>query len=79
VDNGKTWTTTYSQTALVESRPDSRGDVTFTTGFLFAAGKTLKSGKLNLPLNVYLVPGKYGLRFGVSMGWNGKSRYEMRE
>jgi hypothetical protein len=28
---------------------------------------------------VYLVPGKYGLRFGVSMGWNGKSRYEMRE
>jgi hypothetical protein len=26
-----------------------------------------------------LVPGKYGVRFGVSMGWNGKSRYEMRE
>jgi hypothetical protein len=53
--------------------------VTFTTGFLFAAGKTLKSGKLNLPVNLYLVPGKYGVRFGVSMGWNGKSRYEMRE
>jgi hypothetical protein len=34
---------------------------------------------LNLPVNLYLVPGKYGVRFGVSMGWNGKSRYEMRE
>ncbi len=79
LDGGATWTTKYDQAALVESRPDSRGNVTFTTGFLFAAGKTLKSGKLNLPVNFYLVPGKYGMRFGVSMGWNGKSRYEMRE
>lgn len=79
VDGGKTWTTKFESTALTESRPDSRGDVAFTTGFLFAAGKTLKSGKLNLPVNLYLVPGKYGVRFGVSMGWNGKSRYEMRE
>ena len=37
------------------------------------------AGELNLPVNLYLVPGKYGVRFGVSMGWNGKSRYEMRE
>lgn len=79
VDNGATWSDVFVKDALVESRPDSRGDVTFTTGFLFAAGKTLKSGKLNLPVNLYLVPGKYGMRFGVSMGWNGKSRYEMRE
>jgi len=79
LDGGATWTTKYDPLAIEESRPDSRGNVTFTTGFLFAAGKTLKSGKLNLPVNVYLVPGKYGMRFGVSMGWNGKSRYEMRE
>lgn len=60
----------------VESRPDSRGITQITYGFLFAAGKTIKSGKLNLPVNIFVVPGKNGLRFGVSMGWNGKERYQ---
>lgn len=60
----------------VESRPDSRGITQITYGFLFAAGKTIKSGKLNLPINLFVVPGKNGLRFGISMGWNGKERYQ---
>lgn len=60
----------------VESRPDSRGITQITYGFLFAAGKTIKSGKLNLPINLFIVPGKNGLRFGISMGWNGKDRYQ---
>jgi len=60
----------------VESRPDSRGITQITYGFLFAAGKTIKSGKLNLPINLFIVPGKNGLRFGISMGWNGKERYQ---
>jgi hypothetical protein len=63
--------------AGVENRPDSRGDADITYGFLIAAGKTIKSGKLNLPVNLYAVPGKNGIRFGISMGWNGKERYEM--
>jgi hypothetical protein len=60
----------------VENRPDSRGITQITYGFLFAAGKTIKSGKLNLPVNLFVVPGKNGLRFGISMGWNGKDRYQ---
>jgi TolB-like protein len=63
--------------AGVENRPDSRGEADITYGFLIAAGKTIKSGKLNLPVNLYAVPGKNGIRFGISMGWNGKERYEM--
>lgn len=63
----------------VESRPDSRGVTDISYGFLFAAGKTIKSGKLNLPVNIFVVPGRNGLRFGLSLGWNGKSRYESNE
>lgn len=63
--------------AGIEKRPDSRGETDITYGFLVAAGKTIKSGKLNLPVNIYAVPGKNGIRFGISMGWNGKDRYEM--
>ena len=60
----------------IESKPDSRGITQINYGFLFAAGKTIKSGKLNLPINLFVVPGKNGLRFGISMGWNGKERYQ---
>ncbi len=62
----------------IETRPDSRGITQISYGFLFAAGKTIKSGRLNLPINIFFVPGKNGLRFGLSMGWNGKERYENR-
>jgi TolB-like protein len=64
--------------SVVETRPDSRVTTSINYGFLFAAGKTFKSGKLNLPVNVFVVPGKNGLRFGVSMGWNGKDRYDTK-
>ncbi len=64
--------------STVERRPDSRGTTGLSYGFLFAAGKTFKSGKLNLPVNLYIVPGKNGARFGISMGWNGKDRYQAK-
>lgn len=60
-------------------RPDSRGDVQITTGFLFAAGKTFRSGKLNLPINLFCMPSTYGLRWGLSVGWNGKERRTLRQ
>ena len=60
----------------MQELPDSRGSETISYGFLFAAGKTIKSGKLNLPINIFVVPGKSGVRFGLSLGWNGKARYE---
>jgi hypothetical protein len=65
--------------ASIEERPDSRGDVTITTGFLFAAGKTFRSGKLNLPINLFCMPSTHGLRWGVSVGWNGKDRRTLRQ
>ena len=61
------------------SRPDSRGNVTATAGFLFAFGKTFKSGKMNIPLNFFFIPGTNGARFGLSFGWNGKDRYELND
>jgi len=54
----------------IESRLDSRGDVTFASGFLFAGGKTFKSGRLNIPVNAFFIPNKNGHRFGISMGFN---------
>jgi len=80
-DPSKYFSLTEEATAngsVVETRPDSRGTTSINYGFLFAAGKTFKSGKLNLPVNVFVVPGKNGLRFGVSMGWNGKDRYDTK-
>jgi hypothetical protein len=58
-----------------ESRLDSRGLPVFTTGFVIAGGKTFKSGKLNIPVNLYLIPSNDGIRFGLSFGFNAKSRY----
>lgn len=54
----------------IESRLDSRGDITFASGFLFAAGKTFRSGRLNIPVNAFFIPNKDGHRFGVSVGFN---------
>jgi hypothetical protein len=58
-----------------ESRLDSRGVPKFSTGFVIAGGKTFKSGKLNIPVNLYVIPNSSGVRFGVSFGFNAKSRY----
>ena len=54
----------------IENRLDSRGDIAFASGFIFAGGKTFKSGRLNIPVNAFFIPNKDGHRFGVSMGFN---------
>lgn len=53
-------------------RIDSRGDYEFQASFIIAAGKTIKSGKLNIPVNLYVVPNKEGIRMGASFGFNAK-------
>ncbi len=58
-----------------ESRLDSRGNPTLTTGFVIAGGKTFRSGRLNIPVNLYFVPQADGFRFGFSFGFNAKTRY----
>mgnify|MGYP001069689559 CR=1 FL=1 len=58
------------------TRLDSRGDFTLSPGFVFALGKTFRSGKLNIPVNAYVIPGRDGIRFGISFGYNSrKSKY----
>ncbi len=58
----------------LETRMDSRGDSRFTGSLLLALGKTLKSGKLNIPINFWcLFPSTEGItRLGVSFGYNTK-------
>jgi hypothetical protein len=51
---------------------DSRGEAKLTSSFVFALGKSFKSGKLNIPVNVFFIPNKEGHRFGISMGFNAK-------
>lgn len=56
--------------SVLDERMDLRGTPTLTPGFLIAAGKTLKSGKLNIPINAFLIPSKQNVRFGISFGFN---------
>ncbi len=56
----------------IESRLDSRGDHEIYPGFVFALGKSFKSGRLNVPFNAYVIPNRDGVRFGLSFGFNTK-------
>jgi hypothetical protein len=54
----------------IVNQSDSRGDLTISSGFIFAIGKSFKSGNLNIPVNAYIIPSNKGLTVGISMGWN---------
>jgi hypothetical protein len=72
------WTLVDNETpadAIIEERLDRRGASKLNTSFIIAAGKTIKSGKLNIPVNIYVVPSRTGVRYGVSFGFNSKNRY----
>ncbi len=53
-------------------RFDKRGEPTLGTGFVFAAGKSFKSGRMNIPVNAFFIPGRNGQRWGISVGFNGR-------
>jgi hypothetical protein len=57
----------------VKERIDTRGELSIHSSFVLAAGRTFKSGKLNIPVNVFVIPGRSGWRFGISMGFNAKN------
>lgn len=59
-------------TAGMTKRIDSRGEAMLRSGFVLAAGKTIRSGRLNVPLNIYVVPNRDGFRYGFSFGFNAK-------
>lgn len=50
--------------------PDNRGELKFTTNLIVAIGKTFKSGYLNVPVNLYVIPNKKGTIVGTSIGFN---------
>lgn len=62
----------YSKKYSREYRFDSRGDIRLRSGFIVAFGKTFISGKLNIPVNIYVAPNRDGFRFGMSFGYNAK-------
>jgi hypothetical protein len=55
-----------------EFRFDNRGEPKLSSSFVFACGKSFKSGKLNIPVNAFFIPAKGGHRFGLSVGFNGR-------
>lgn len=56
----------------IVERLDSRGQLKLQSSFVFAFGRTFKSGKLNIPVNAFFIPGKDGWRVGASFGFNSK-------
>lgn len=79
----QTWTLVQDSVQIpanadVMTRLDSRGESSIQAGFIFACGKTFKSGRLNIPVNAYIIPNNKGLRAGVSFGFNARDRYMRR-
>ncbi|MEM1120987.1 MAG: hypothetical protein AAGJ18_11115 [Bacteroidota bacterium] len=58
------------QDPTLQTRLDSRGDPRFDSSFVFAIGKSFKSGNLNIPVNLFFIPQKDGSRVGISVGFN---------
>jgi hypothetical protein len=55
-------------------RMNSNGYVSVGSSLVFGIGKTFKSGKLNIPINVFsTLPNQNGFRVGISIGYNSKS------
>ncbi|MFK7922369.1 MAG: hypothetical protein AB8H47_10460 [Bacteroidia bacterium] len=49
---------------------DSRGNAEFYTRWIWAVGKTFRSGHLNIPVNIYASTLKRDWQVGVSVGFN---------
>lgn len=50
--------------------PDNRGAYKFKTNLILGIGRTFKSGYLNIPVNLYVIPNKKGTIVGTSVGFN---------
>lgn len=55
-----------------EYRMDSRGDIRMRSYVVLAAGFSLRSGKMNIPINAFVIPAKETFRFGFSFGFNSR-------
>ncbi len=65
------WSDQYGKNPNTTSNHlDSRGSPTLSTALFIGFGRTFKSGYLNIPVNVYVVPRKEGTIVGFSFGFN---------
>lgn len=64
------WNKSAKNPNTIETRLDSRGSPQFSTGLFIGAGRTFKSGYLNIPVNLYVIPRKEGTIAGFSFGFN---------
>lgn len=55
-----------------EMRMDSRGSLRLKSYVVLAAGFSIRSGKMNIPVNAFVIPSKGNMRFGFSFGFNAK-------
>ncbi len=52
---------------------DKRGDPSLQYSFVFAGGKSIRSGSMNMPLNFYVAISKKDYRVGFMFGFNSKT------
>jgi hypothetical protein len=58
----------------VRNTLNANGTVSLGTSLIVGVGKTIKSGKMNIPINVFgTIPTKEGWRIGISVGYNAKN------
>ena len=70
VDNSSGLPVLKKNPNVMESRLDSRGSTSLSTGLVLAVGKTFKSGYLNIPVNIFIAPRKDGTTVGATFGFN---------
>jgi hypothetical protein len=76
--NGKYYTAAQMRAMGINSYKlertiDKYGDPGFSSALILAFGKTVKSGKMNIPLNLWAsIPTREGFRIGISVGYNSK-------
>ena len=58
----------------IRDRLDSRGTYEVSANLIFAAGRTFRSGYLNVPVNLFFSPRKEGAVLGLSFGFNIQKR-----
>ena len=66
----ETWGTETTNPNDIVELMDSRGDLVIGTGWVWAIGRTFRSGYLNIPVNAYISPDKGGWYIGLSVGFN---------
>ena len=60
----------YDNPYDIIERMDSRGEPKIATSWVWAIGKTFKSGYLNMPVNIYFSQKTRGWIVGASIGFN---------